>query len=44
MNKIGICDGVYSDIDEDMKALVSGMFDQPVELEFTPVWKSRMEV
>ena len=36
MNKIGIIDSVYSDIDEDTKALVSCMFDQPVELEVYP--------
>ena len=35
-NKIDIFDSVYSDIDEDTKALVSGMFDQPVELEGYP--------
>ena len=36
INKIDIFDTVYSDIDEDMKVLVSGMFDQPVELEVYP--------
>ena len=38
-NKIDIFDifdSVYSDIDEDTRALVSGMFDQRVELEVYP--------
>ena len=31
--KIDIFDSVYSDIEENTEALVSGMFDQPVELK-----------
>ena len=34
--KIDIFDSVYSDIEENTAALVSGMFDQPVELKVYP--------
>ena len=34
--KIDICDGVYSDIDENTEALIVSMFEQPVELKMFP--------
>ena len=34
--QIDIFDSMYSDIDENTEALVSGMFDQPVELKVYP--------
>ena len=42
--QIDIFDSVYSNIEENTEALVSGMFDQPVELKVYPSWKSRREV
>lgn len=34
--QIDIFDSVYSDIDKNTEVLVSGMFDQPVELKVYP--------
>ena len=45
--KTDIFDSVYSDIEENIEVLVSGMFDQPVELKVYPSLekqKSRKEV
>ena len=42
--QIDIYDSVYSDIEENTEALVSGMFNQPVELKVFPNWKSKREV
>ena len=42
--QIDIYDSVYSDTEENTEALVSGMFNQPVELKVFPNWKSKREV
>ena len=36
--KIDVFDSVYSDNDESTKALIVGMFDQPVEVKNIPIF------